>query len=101
MTMVAVHESVFLGLPIEALELVGVLTFALLAEHALHVVGNARRDKAVRHRLPRRVHVLLGQTHAAFAVHGGKISLARGRCRKPDVAGLADLGGNDIHVDGK
>ena len=54
---IAVHEGVFLGLPVEALELVGVLRLALLAQHALHVVGDARRDQAVGHRLAGRVHV--------------------------------------------
>ena len=43
---VAVHEGVFFGLPVEALELVGILGIAQLAQHALHVVGDARGDQA-------------------------------------------------------
>ena len=46
---VAVHEGVFLGLPVEALELVGDVGLALLAEHALQVVGDPGGDQAVRH----------------------------------------------------
>ena len=96
---IAVHEGVFFGLPVEALELVGVFGLALLAQHPLHVVGDARGDQAVGHRLPRRVHVPLGQTHAALAVHRRQIGFARGRRRQPDMAGLADLGRHDIDID--
>ena len=39
MVVVAVHEGVFLALPVEALELIGVLSLALLAKHALHVLA--------------------------------------------------------------
>ena len=98
---VAVHEGVFLGLPVEALELVGVCRLALLAEHALHVVGDARRDQAVGHGLAGRVHVALGQPHPPLAVHRGEVHLARGRRRQPDMAGLADLGRHDVDVDGE
>ena len=101
MLVVAVHEGVFLGLPVEALELVGVLGIAQLAQHALHVVGDARGDEAVRHRFAGRVHVALGETHAPLAVHGGEVHLAGCRRRQPDVARLADLGRHDVDVDGK
>ena len=57
---VAVHEGVFFGLPVEALEPVGDIVLALLAEHALHVVGDPRRDQAVGHGAAGRVHVALG-----------------------------------------
>ena len=96
---VAVHEGVFFRLPVEALELVGDLRLALLAQHALHVIGDARRDEAVGHRLARRVHVALGEPHAPLAVHRGQVHLARGRRRQPDMAGLPDLGRHDVDVD--
>ena len=88
---VAVHERVLLGLPVEALELVGVGGVAHGAERRLQVVGDPGGDQAVGHGLARRVHVALGQAHPALAVHRGQVHLARGRRRQPDVAGLADL----------
>ena len=96
---VAVHEGVFLGLPVEALEAVGDVRLALLPEHALHVVGEARGDQAVRHGAAGRVHVALGQAHAALAVHRRQVHLARGRGRQPDVARLPDLRRDDVDVD--
>ena len=75
------------------------LRLALLAQHALHVVGDARRDQAVGHRLAGRVHVALGEPHAPLAVHRREVRFARGRRRQPDVAGLADLGRHDVDVD--
>ena len=98
---IAVHEGVFLGLPVEALELVGYVGLAHLAEHALHVVGDSRRDQAVGHGLAGRVHIALGQSQAALAVHRGEVHLARRRGRQPDVAGLADLRRHDVDVDGE
>ena len=50
---VAVHEGVFFGLPVEALELVGVGVVAHGAEHPLHVVGDPGRDQAVGHGVAR------------------------------------------------
>ena len=50
---------------------------------------------------PGRVHVLLGETHAALAVHRGEVGFARRRRRQPDVTGLADLGRHDVDVDGE
>ena len=73
----------------------------MLAEDALQVVGDPRRDQAVRHRPPGRVHVALGQPHAALAVHRGQVHLARRRGRQPDVARLPDLGRDDVDVDGE
>ena len=96
---IAVHEGVFLGLPVEALELVGDVGLAHFAEHAFEVVGEARRDEAVGHRLAGRVHVALGQAQPALAVHRGEVHLAGRRRRQPDVAGLADLGRHDVDVD--
>ena len=96
---VPVHESVFLGLPVEALELVGLGLLAHRAEHPLKVVGEARRDEAVGHGLAGRVHIALSQPQPTLAVHRGKIHLASRRARQPDVAGLADLGRHDVHVD--
>ena len=43
MGVIAVHESVFFGLPVEPLELVRVLRFALLTQDAFHVIGDACR----------------------------------------------------------
>ena len=99
MLVVAVHERVFFGLPIEALELVGILGVAELPQHALHVVGEARGDEAVGHRLAGRVHVALGEPHAPLAVHGGEVHFPRRRRRQPHVARLADLGRHDVDVD--
>ena len=99
--MIAVHEGVFFGLPVKAFELVGYVGFAHLAKHALHVVGDARRDQAIGHGLPRRVHIPLGQPQATLAIHRGEVHLARRRRRQPDMAGLADLGRDDIDVDGE
>ena len=56
---VTVHEGVFFALPVEALEPVGDIVLALLAEHAFHVVGDPRRDQAVGHGAAGRVHVAL------------------------------------------
>ena len=96
---VAVHEGVFLGLPVEALELVGGRGVARGAERLLQVIGEPRGDQAVGQRLARRVHVALGQAHPALAVHRGEVHLARGRGRQDHVAGLADLGRHDVDVD--
>ena len=75
---IAVHEGVFFRLPVEALELVGVLGLTLLAQHALHVLGDARADQAVHHGLSWRVHVALGEPHAPLAVHRCEIGLTGG-----------------------
>ena len=56
---VAVHEGVFLALPVKALEPVRDIVLALLAEHAFHVVGDPRRDQAIGHRTAGRIHVAL------------------------------------------
>ena len=72
---------------------------ALLAEHALHVVGDPRRDQAIGHGAAGRVHVALGEAHAALAVHRGQVHLARGRGGEPDVARLTDLRRDDVDVD--
>jgi hypothetical protein len=73
MLVITIHEGIFFSLPIEALEAVGNVRLALLTQQPLHVVGDARRDQAIRHRLAGRVHVLLGQTHAPLAIHRGKV----------------------------
>ena len=96
---VAVHERVFLGLPVEALELVGVPLVARRAEDPLQMVGEPGGDQAVGHRLAGRVHVALGEPHAPLAVHRGQVHLARGRGRQEHVAGLADLRRHDVDVD--
>ena len=101
MLVITIHEGVFFGLPVEALEVVGNVSLALLTQHPLHVVGDARRDQAIRHRLTGRVHVLLGQTHAALAVHRGKVGFPRRCCGQPHVAGFADLRRHDVDVDRK
>jgi hypothetical protein len=41
---VAIHESVFFRFPVEALELIRIVALALLAQHALHVIRDARCD---------------------------------------------------------
>jgi hypothetical protein len=61
---IAVHECVFLGLPVEALELVGMGGVAHFAENKLHVVGEPRGDEAVGHGLAGWIHVPLRQAHA-------------------------------------
>ena len=48
---VAVHERVFLGLPVEALELVGELVVAQRRGTLLQVVGEPGGDQAVGHGL--------------------------------------------------
>ena len=96
---VAVHEGVFFGLPVEALELVGIFGVAHVAQHALHVIGDARGDQAVRHGLAGRVHIALGKAHAPLAIHRGEVHLARCRRGQPDMARLADLGRHDVDID--
>ena len=98
MGVVAVHECVFLGLPVEALELIGEFFIAQGADSLLHVVGDPRGDQAVGHGLAGRIHVALSQAHPALAVHRGQVHLARGRGRQPDMAGLADLARHDVDV---
>jgi len=52
---VAVHEGVFLGLPVIALELVGIGVVAGGPERRFQMIGQAGRDQAVRQGLTRRV----------------------------------------------
>ena len=73
---VAVHEGVFLGLPIEAFEVVGDLRHSHFAEDTLHVVGDAGGDQAIGHGLAGRIHVALDKAHATLAVHRGQVHLA-------------------------
>ena len=44
MAMITVHEGVFLRFPVEALKLIRIFGFALLAQRTLHVVGDTRRN---------------------------------------------------------
>jgi hypothetical protein len=75
MLMIAVHEGIFFGLPVEALEVVCKVGLALFARYPPHVICGAGGDQAIGHRLTMRVHVLLGQSHAALTVHGGEIGV--------------------------
>lgn len=98
---VAVHEGVFLGLPVEALELGGQVGLPHVPEHALQIVGDAGCDQAVGHRSPGWVHVALGEAHPALTVHGRQVHLARRGGGKPYVGRLSDLGRDDVDVDGE
>ena len=101
MAVIAVHEGVFLRLPVEAFELVGDVALAHLAEDALQVIGEPRRNQAVGHRVAGRVHEPLRQPHAPFAIHGREVHLAGCRSGQPHMRGLADLCRNDVDIDGE
>ena len=101
MLMIAVHEGVFFGLPVEALKVVCQVILAHGSVNTFHVVCDAGRDETVRHGIAGWVHVLLGEPHAPLAVHRGEVHLARCRSRQPHVAGLTDLRRNNVHIDGE
>ena len=97
--MIAIHEGVFFGLPVIALELVGIVVAALLAQNPLQVLGDSRGNEAVGLGRARAVHVFLDQPHAPLAVHGGQVHLARFDRRQDDMGRLADLAVDDVHID--
>ena len=82
---VAVHERVFLGLPVVAFELVGDVVLAGGPPGLLQRLGDAGDDQAVGLGLAGRVHVALGQAHPPLAVHRGQVHLARGGRGQHDV----------------
>ena len=99
MLMVAIHEGVFLGLPVIAFELVGDVVLAGGAPGPLQGLGQPGDDQTIGHRLAGRIHVALGQPHAPLTIHRRQVHLARSCRRQDDMRRLADLRGHDVDVD--
>ena len=95
----AVVESIFFGLPLEALEAVGHLGIAFSLVHRFQSVGDVGGDQAVRFCRSGAIHEFLRQTYAALAVHGSEVHLARMHGRHHQMGGLGQHGGIQIDVD--
>ena len=65
------------------------------------MLGHASRDHAVRLSIAWRVHIAFDEAHAPFAVHGGQVHLTGLGGWQPYMARLANLGGDDVHIDGE